>query len=154
MPSARSFSAAQLAVIDWAAIECRRQRSNELSVSWMLHAWQYAMRVTALPIELDVLAMGALVEPYVNARGYRQCGVRVGNDVKLDWRQVPRAMENLLEAVERLDPDEWFYQYENIHPFRDGNGRTGAILYNWLRKSLGAPIEPPECWGPREEVRL
>lgn len=30
--------------------------------------------------------------------------------------------------------------YENIHPFFDGNGRTGRILYNWERLRLGLPI--------------
>lgn len=160
------FSVKQMAVIDWAAVECRRQRSNELSVAWMLHAWQLALTVSASNAsqlgpdgarrlnEDTIKEIGRLVEPYVNARGYREVGVRVGSDVKLDWRQVPRAMANLVAAADTLDPDEWFYEYENIHPWRDGNGRSGSILWNWLRGSLAAPEEPPEFWGPREQVHL
>src|SRR5258708_13496174 len=31
--------------------------------------------------------------------------------------------------------------YESIHPFGDGNGRTGRIFYNWERLRLGIPIQ-------------
>lgn len=30
--------------------------------------------------------------------------------------------------------------FESIHPFDDGNGRTGRILYNWHRLKLGLPL--------------
>ena len=31
-------------------------------------------------------------------------------------------------------------QYEYIHPFIDGNGRTGRMFYNWSRIKAGLPI--------------
>ena len=31
-------------------------------------------------------------------------------------------------------------QYEAIHPFVDGNGRTGRMFMNWQRLQLGLPI--------------
>jgi len=30
--------------------------------------------------------------------------------------------------------------FEKIHPFIDGNGRTGRMVYNWHRLKLGLPI--------------
>jgi fido (protein-threonine AMPylation protein) len=43
--------------------------------------------------------------------------------------------------------DQFYYEYENIHPFRDGNGRTGKILYNYLLGTLDNPKMPPNFWG-------
>lgn len=31
-------------------------------------------------------------------------------------------------------------EYEAIHPFFDGNGRTGRIFYNWQRIHCGLPV--------------
>lgn len=144
---AKAFTSAQRHVIRWAAEECKRQRSGEMSVAWMLDAWEYALAFQNRSVtEGDILALGALVEPEVNANGYRRCGVRVGSDVKGPWQNVPRQMGLLAEAQDRLTPDEWYKAYEEVHPFRDGNGRTGSILWNWLGSTLDAPCVPPDFW--------
>ena len=155
--SAEPFTDAQMDVIRWAAKECRRQRSSEVSVYWMLNAWNWAMErrlESPFPTEKDILELARLVEPYVNARGYRRVGVRVGSDVKGPAEHVPRQVEALVGAVDAMAAREWFYHYEDIHPFRDGNGRSGSILYNWLNGTLDRPEEPPEFWGEREAVSL
>lgn len=35
---------------------------------------------------------------------------------------------------------KWHVAFENIHPFFDGNGRTGRILFNIHRVLLGLPV--------------
>ena len=43
--------------------------------------------------------------------------------------------------------DDWYLAYEWIHPFCDGNGRTGKILHNWLLGTLDAPVLVPDYFG-------
>lgn len=143
------FDVDQMHVIEWAAWECTRQKSGEESVWWMLSAWNWAVvqdEAGYRPTENSILLLGSVVEPKRNAKGYRRTGVRVGDDIKGPWQEVPRQIALLCKAVDDLDPDEWFRQYEEIHPFVDGNGRTGSLLWNWLRGTLAKPENAPWFW--------
>lgn len=144
-------------VVQWAAAECERQRSGERSVAWMIEGWLYARRHRFGPVLVrDVLALGARVEPRKALTGFRTVAVGVRNggivDWKGPWEDVPRAIERLVEH-QPLDRgpgavvDDWYRSYEEIHPFADGNGRTGSILWNWLRGSLLDPGVPPDFWA-------
>ena len=140
-------------VVHFAAQECAWQQSGELSVAWMVDAWRHAHRFRRQPIRLrDVLALGRAVEPHKNHGGLRRVGVRVGWDVKMDSSLVPSALERLIEHQPEIGcSDEvaagWFRQYEEIHPFVDGNGRTGSLLHLWLLGRLDDPIHAPNLWG-------
>ncbi len=151
-------------VVKFSSIECRLQMSGELSVVHMVDGFLYAQdlsEVVTYPTVANVLDLGKLIEPIDNSRGFRTCGVRIGSDVKMDWENIPRQVVNLCEAVASKDkggqplltPNEFFYEYESIHPFADGNGRTGAILFNWLNGTLYKPVWPTNFWDdPRRTI--
>lgn len=44
---------------------------------------------------------------------------------------------DMLEHWQDLDPKEMHVRFEKIHPFVDGNGRTGRMLMWWHEKKLG-----------------
>ena len=44
-------------------------------------------------------------------------------------------MEKLIDKI-----TENHVKFESIHPFVDGNGRTGRLLMNWIRIKIGLPI--------------
>jgi hypothetical protein len=146
-------------VVAYCAQECEWQGSGEMSVFHMVEAWRYAHRHRNQPIRLNhILALGRLVEPVKNANGMRRVGVRVGYDIKMEAHLVPDALSTLLaqqdsgpaQARHRFDEamtTEWFRQYEEIHPFIDGNGRTGTLLWNWLRGTLHHPAHVPNLWN-------
>lgn len=136
--------------VRWAAQECLWQGSGETSVAWMLEGWEYLTMVRDRPLILsDILNLGRIVEPRHNLGGLRQVDVRVGFSVKMPHGHVKAALSQLLAGlpVSEPDPTEVFRQYEEIHPFRDGNGRTGSILFNFLNGTLHEPIHPPNLWS-------
>ena len=73
----------------------------------------------------------------------------MGMSVKPDPSEVPRLMDNLIQAWTDITADEWYREFEEVHPFGDGNGRTGNILWTWHRETLEpAKLEfPPDYWG-------
>lgn len=60
------------------------------------------------------------------------------------WREIPRLMAQLFEAQFDITPEEFYQRFEEIHPFEDGNGRVGSLLYNILNDTIQDPIHPPE----------
>lgn len=80
-------------------------------------------------------------------KGYfRKCGVTIGGRPGLNWVKIPDAMKAWIKMVNgylvKNKDDIRFHhvEYEHIHPFVDGNGRTGRMFMNWERLRAGLPI--------------
>lgn len=154
-----------LNIIKYCAEECDRQGSGELSVYDMCNAWYWAHSHShfARYLTLDIIQeLGKRVEPQDNKKGFRTFPIFVSdgfiNIEKSPWERVPELLTLLIASYYEgsLTPshkeaktreDQFYFDYENIHPFRDGNGRTGKIIYNYLNGTLDNPILPPNFWG-------
>jgi Fic family protein len=69
--------------------------------------------------------------PGEHAGRFRKVNVMVGTRHCPHWEQVPGMMDEWLRAMNlepSRDPQEMHVWFEKIHPFIDGNGRTGRML--------------------------
>jgi len=59
--------------------------------------------------------------------------VRVGGDVPPPPSEVEGLLTDLVDRTPTTGVEAigWHVDFEKIHPFRDGNGRVGRLLYLW-----------------------
>ena len=106
-------------------------------------------------IKQDKLTLSAILKTHAilmknqnirkNQKGkLRTQGVFVGNRLCPHYSDVPRLIDYWIANLEQSKSQKDFkidhINYENIHPFIDGNGRTGRIFMNWQRIKVGLPL--------------
>ena len=139
-------------IVEYCAAEVYRQQRGPIQVGWMVRAWDYALKSRALYhaiLKDDLLMIGHMIEPELNdPKGWRRVNVRVGNRICPSPDKLETLMTNLMHlGFPDISPEESYKEFEMIHPFVDGNGRAGKIIFNWLRGTLDDPILPPNFFG-------
>lgn len=114
------------------------------------HSWNFAKRHKHNEIDIEFIKLihqelMKRLNPRIAGK-IRGIDVWVGNRKGLDPKEIELSLRDwCLGANSKIDVDKgtieqdhiWF---EKIHPFEDGNGRTGRILMNIQRLNAGLPI--------------
>lgn len=80
-----------------------------------------------------------------NSKGYREClkpeliNERLTKLVK-SWNDTKNTLEGMSETAKIVFIKQWHIDFEGIHPFEDGNGRTGRMIMNLQRLYLNLPL--------------
>ena len=120
----------------------------------MLHAWNevakdmrhgrsHSMTIREIMTSQYVQYLALKTQP---DRGvYRAGAVVIRNRaVGPNHQDVSRQMVMLfdLQTLNALTPLQVYIEFEKIHPFSDGNGRVGLIIFNALNGTIENPIRP------------
>lgn len=82
----------------------------------------------------------AVYEPGAKLRNRPGLNVRVGHHFPpAGGEQIAYKLQKLLDNIANMSPYEAHIVYETLHPFTDGNGRSGRALWAWhMVENFGA----------------
>lgn len=147
-------------VLDYVAFESERQSATPTETIGMLKA--HAMFLKRYNQDA-MLTHGVLLDAIRLINGiflYRTVAVTFRQVVSEppSHTRVPYLVENLIWAINDTGiyarpglADMFTKEFLDIHPFTDGNGRVGSLLWNFLRGTLEDPETMPYFYGENEQ---
>lgn len=133
---------------------------DEAEVSQSLHAWEYLMNIGDMLTHSDICKVQKIItlnqknlQP--NQRGYYRnvsgTNVSIGGRLAPDHSLVEGLMQKWLADVPKMTPLIGHIRFESIHPFVDGNGRTGRMIY-WFICMINGIV--PKYYGTDRDPDL
>lgn len=110
------------------------------------YAWEFLIAQTEVNVSIicklhKILMLNQNLAP--NEKGYlRDIPVFIGGREALDHELIFGRLKLLAQNMTLVPANSKMHhiEYEKIHPFVDGNGRTGRMLMQWERLREGEPV--------------
>lgn len=121
---------------------------DDREIDQSLVAWAHLESLGGILSHGDIMKVQKIItlnqsELQPNQRGYyrglagNDVNVRVGKNVAPKYQEVEALMRDWLEDMPKMTPLISHVRFEHIHPFVDGNGRTGRMIYWYICKQRG-----------------
>ena len=94
-------------------------------------------------VDLDLERFVSVIQPGAVLRDREGLDVRVGSHIApRGGPEIRNQLQLLLSYQEEFTPHAVHLKYETLHPFTDGNGRSGRALWLWMMRDQGLRMAP------------